>query len=92
MSYKRTKGRAPGCKEGKLEGGASQCWLLLSETPDTGQCRRIVVRGDRRHLKILAVEAIIFVYETVWTLAETSVTGANKGIQKGMQNLMLKKF
>ena len=39
-------------------------WLLLSETPDTGRCRRIVVRGDRRHLEILAVEAIIFIHET----------------------------
>ena len=39
-------------------------WLLLSETPDTGRCRRIVVRGDRRHLEILAVEAITFIHET----------------------------
>ena len=34
-------------------------WLPEFKTPDTGRCRRIVVRGDRRHLEILAVEAII---------------------------------
>ena len=39
-------------------------WLILLKTPDTGRCRRIVVRGDRRHLEILAVEAIIFIHET----------------------------
>ena len=64
MSYKGTKGGAPGGKEGKPPKAALRHLASLSETPDTGRCRRIVVRGDRRHLEILAVEAIIFIHET----------------------------
>ena len=64
MSYKGTKGGAPGGKEGKPPKAALRHLASLSETPNTGQCRRIVVRGDRRHLEILAVEAIIFIHET----------------------------
>ena len=69
-----------------------RCWLLLSKTPDTGRCRRIVVRGDRRHLKILAVEAFIFVYETVGHWQNQASLALIKAFKKGMQNLMLKKF
>ena len=61
----------PGGKEDKPPRLAS--WLLLSETPDTGRCRRIVVRGDCR---ILAVEAIFFCAWNWLTLAGTGVTGA----------------
>ena len=59
MSYKGTEGGAPGSKEGKPP-KAALCYLASL----TGRCRRIVVRGDRRHLEILAVEAIIFIHET----------------------------
>ena len=52
----------------------------------------IVVRGDRRHLKILAVEAIIFVYETVGHWQKQASLALVKAFKKGMQNLMLKKF
>ena len=64
MNDKGTKGEAPGGKEGKPPKAALRYLASLSETPDTGRCRRIVVRGDRRHLEILAVEAIIFIHET----------------------------
>ena len=67
MSYKGTKGRAPGGKEGKPPKAALRQLVSLSETPDTGRCRRIVVRGDRRHLEILAVEAIILYTKLVDT-------------------------
>ena len=53
---------------------------------------RIVVRGDRRHLKILAVEAFIFVYETVGHWQKQASLALRKAFKKGMQNLMLKKF
>ena len=67
-------------------------WLLLSETPDTGRCRRIVVRGDRRQLEILAVEAIIFIHETGGRWQKQASLALKRSFKKGMQNLMPKKL
>ena len=64
MNDKGTKGGAPGGKEGKPPKAALRHLASLFETPDTGRCRRIVARGDRRHLEILAVEAFIFIHDT----------------------------
>ena len=42
MTDEGTKGEAPGGKEGKPPKAALRNLASLSETPDTGQCRRIV--------------------------------------------------
>ena len=66
MNDKGTKGGAPGGKEGKppkaaLRYLASLVWNAWHQPVSADW---IVVRGDRRHLEILAVEAIIFIHET----------------------------
>ena len=42
MNAKGTKGGAPGGKEGKPPKAALRHLASLSETPDTGRCRRIL--------------------------------------------------
>ena len=42
----------------------------------------IVVRGDRRHLEILAVEAIIFVHGTGWHWQKQASLALKRGIPK----------
>ena len=52
----------------------------------------IVVRGDRRHLEILTVEAIIFIRETGGHWQKQVSLALKKASQKDMQNLMPKKL
>jgi len=53
---------------------------------------RIVVRGDRRHLEMLAVEAIIFVHETGGHWQKQVTLALKKAFKKSMHNLIPNKF
>ena len=62
------------------------CAPLKSTFFEVGICYCIVVRGDRRHLEILAVEAIIFVHETGGHWLKQATLALRKAFKKSIHN------